>query len=321
MRLKAVVLGCVSLFLLGTASLAQDYPSRPVRFITNTAAGGTLDTLARTIADQLSQQTGQQFYVENKTGAGGNLAAAELARSAPDGYTIGMATIATHGVNPTLFAKMPYDAVKDFTPISLAAVVPNILVVTPSIPAKNIPELVAYLRANPGKAFGSPGVGTGIHMAGELFKMAAGVDIVHLPYRGTALSLPDILSGRLELMFANPPDVVNLIREGKLRAVGVSSKQRDPNLPDIPTIAEQGYPDFEVITWFGIAGPAGIPKPVVERLNKEIATALAKPNVVQNLTKLGMNLVTNKPEEFADYIQAEIKRWEKVVKASGVKIN
>lgn len=321
MRLKAVVFAFVSLLVVGTAALAQDYPTRPVRFITNTAPGGTLDILVRTIADQLSQQTGQQFYVDNKTGAGGNIAVAELARSPADGYTIGMATIATHGVNPTLFAKLPYDAVKDFTPISLAAVVPNILVVTPSLPAKNIPELVGYLRANPGKAFGSPGIGTGIHMAGELFKIAAGVDIVHLPYRGTALSLPDILSGRLELMFANPPDVVNLIREGKLRALGVSTKQRDPNFPEIPTIAEQGYPDFEVLTWFGVTGPAGLPKPVVERLNKEIGTALAKPNAVERLQKLGMNVVSSKPQEFADYIQAEIKRWEPIVKASGVRID
>jgi tripartite-type tricarboxylate transporter receptor subunit TctC len=321
MRLKAVVFAFVSLLVVGTAALAQDYPTRPVRFITNTAPGGTLDILVRTIADQLSQQTGQQFYVDNKTGAGGNIAVAELARSPADGYTIGMATIATHGVNPTLFAKLPYDAVKDFTPISLAAVVPNILVVTPSLPAKNIPELVSYLRANPGKAFGSPGLGTGIHMAGELFKIAAGVDIVHLPYRGTALSLPDILSGRLELMFANPPDVVNLIREDKLRAVGISTKQRDPNFPEIPTIAEQGYPDFEVLTWFGVTGPAGLPNPVVERLNKEIGTALAKPNVVEHLQKLGMNVVSSRPQEFADYIQAEIKRWEPIVKASGVRIN
>lgn len=320
MSLKRVVPALISFAVAATAATlapAQDYPTRSVRFITNTAAGGTLDVLARTLADQLSQQTGQQFYVENKTGAGGTLAVSELARSAPDGYTIGMATIATHGINPTLIPKLPYDPIKDFTPIALLADLNNVLVVAPSVPAKTLREFVAYLRANPGKTFGSPGTGTGIHMAGELLKSAAKLDIAHLPYRGTAASMPDILSGRLEFMFANPPDVINLVREGKLRAIAVAAKERDPKFPDVPTFVEQGFPDIVVRTWFGVAGPANLPPAIRDRLSAEIGTALRNPKVRDKLSELGMNPAPSTPAEFASFIDAEIRRWEPIVKASG----
>ncbi|OGA02935.1 MAG: hypothetical protein A3I00_09180 [Betaproteobacteria bacterium RIFCSPLOWO2_02_FULL_64_12] len=299
------------------------FPSKPIRLITLTSAGGSLDLLARTLAQRLTEQMGQTVVVENRTGAGGNIGADVVAKAAPDGYTIGMCTASTHGINPSLYgAKMPFDALKDFAPITIAAQMSNVLVVNPSLPVKNVAELVAYARANPGKlSFGSAGSGTTQHLSGELFNMVAGVNMIHVPYRGAAAAVPDLVSGRLQLMFISIADGVTHVRAGKLRAIAVTTVKRAGTMPELPTVAEQGYPSFNVSVWFGLVAPANTPPDIVNRYNREIAAALAQPEVKQRLSKLGMDLGTMSPEQFAGFIREEIEKWAKVVKASGARVD
>jgi tripartite-type tricarboxylate transporter receptor subunit TctC len=324
-RLLQIVLAGAAL-LASSATYAQTdkYPSRPVRIITLTAPGGSLDILARSVADSLSKQTGQQFVVENKVGAGGNLGVSELARSAPDGYTIGMITVSTHGINPSLFgSKLPFDALNDFELLAVAAELKNAVVINPNIPAKNVQELVAYARANPGKInFGSAGVGTSQHMAGELFKMLAKIDINHVPYKGAAQAAPDLVSGEIQLMFSSIPDVLGFIRADKLRVIGISTKQRSPVLPEAVPLAEQGFPDFDVKAWFGLAAPKGTPPEIVAYLNKQINEALSKPEVKERLAGIGMDTMQPMTSaQMRDFVRGEIARWSEVVKASGAKAN
>jgi len=299
------------------------FPAKPVRFITLTPAGGALDVLARTLAQRLSEQMGQPFVVENRTGAGGNIGVDAVAKAPPDGYTIGMNTVSTHGINPTLYgAKMPFDALKDTAPISLAAELKNVVVVHPSVPAKNMQELGAHARANPGKlAFGSAGAGTSQHLAGELFSMVAGVKMVHVPYRGAAQAIPDLLSGQIQIMFVSIPDALPHIRSGKLRAIGVTSLERSDALPELAPVAEQGFPGYEVRAWFGVIAPAETPREIVMRYNREIGTALAQPEVRQRLASIGLDPVTLSPDEFTQFIRREIDKWAKVVKQSGAKVD
>src|SRR6185369_11213291 len=230
------------------SALAQNYPLRPVRVITLTAAGGSLDIMARTLAQSLSESMGQQFYVENKVGAGGNLGVSELGRSAPDGYTIGMITVSTHGINPSLYgSKLPFDALNDFEFLAVVAELKNVVVVNPKVPANTMQELVRYAKDNPGKInFGSAGVGTSQHMSGELFKYLAKIDINHVAYKGAAQAAPDLVSGEIQLMFSSIPDMLGFIQSDKLRAIGITSKNRSPVLPDVVPVAEQGFPDFDV---------------------------------------------------------------------------
>ena len=311
--------------LLGPATAQEDkFPSRPVRLITLTTAGGTLDLIARTLSRYLPDHLGQQVYVENKVGAGGNIGADATAKSPPDGYTIGMVTISTHGINPTLYgSKMPFDAVKDFAPITVAATVNNIVVVHPSVPAKNIQELVTYLRANPDKlSFGSAGTGTSQHLAGEMFKSLTGTRMTHVPYKGAAQAIPDLLQGVIQVMFVSAPEVVAHIKSGSLRALAVTSKKRAAAFPDIPSVAEQGYPDFDVVTWFGVVAPAGTPPAIVERYNTAIRAILSKPDVKERLAQVSVETVTDQtPQQFADFIKAEIAKWAPIVKASGAKLD
>lgn len=314
-----------ALCLLAAAPvLAQDsFPSRPIRLITLTSAGGSLDLVARTISRYLPDEFGQQVYVENKVGAGGNIGADATAKAAPDGYTIGMVTISTHGINPTLYgAKMPFDAAKDFAPITLAANINNIVVVHPSVPAKNIQELIAYLKANPGKvSFGSAGTGTSQHLAGEMFKMMTGTQMTHVPYKGASQAIPDLLSGVIQLMFVSAPDVVSHIKSGALRALAVTSKARSPAFPDLPTVAEQGVPDFDVVTWFGVVAPANTPKEIVARYNKAIHKILDMPDVKGKLADVGVEVVTDtSPEQFTAFITHEIAKWKPIVIESGAKL-
>ena len=300
---------------------AERYPTRQVQIITLTTAGGALDVLARFIAQGLQEETGQPFVVVNRTGAGGNIGGAEIARAAPDGYTIGMATVSTHGINPTLYATMPFDPVRDFTAILLAADLNIVVLVNPAVPAVNVRELVAYAKANPGKlSFGSAGVGTALHMTGEMLKRAAGIDMIHVPYQGTSRALPDLISGQIQLTFANPTDTLNLVQNGQLRAIGVAAKAREATLPEVATLAEQGYPDVVASTWFGVAGPAGLPRPIVDKLNAEIRKTLSKPVAKERLAGLGMNLLLSSPEEFAAFIKSEIERWRPIVQASKAKV-
>jgi tripartite-type tricarboxylate transporter receptor subunit TctC len=321
-RIFAAVALCVFSVI---PALAQGdvFPSRPIRLVTLTSAGGSLDLVARTISRYLPDEFGQQVYVENKVGAGGNIGADAVAKAAPDGYTIGMVTISTHGINPTLYgSKMPFDAVKDFAPITQAANINNVVVLHPSIPAKNIQELIAYLKANPDKvSFGSAGTGTSQHLAGEMFKMMSGTKMIHVPYKGAAQAIPDLLSGVIQLMFVSAPDVVSHIRSGALRALAVTSKDRAPAFPDLPTVAEQGLKDFDVVTWFGVVAPAGTPPAIVDRYNAAIHKILSMPDVRGKLADVGVDTVTNtSPAQFAGFIKSEIAKWQVIVTQSGAKL-
>ena len=316
LRLIAVVSPLLAII---QAAPAADYPTRPVRVITLTAPGGSLDILARTVAQGLSEATGQQFYVENKVGAGGNIGVAELARSAPDGYTIGMITVSTHGINPSLHgSKLPYNALNDFELLAVAAELKNAVVVNPKLPVKSITDLVQYAKANPGKiSFGSAGVGTSQHMAGELFKLLAKVDMNHVPYKGAAQAAPDLVAGEIQLMFSSIPDVLGFIQSDKLRAIAISTKTRSPVLPNVVPVAEQGFPNFDVKAWFGLAAPKGTPPEIVAFLNKQINAVLAKPEIQEKLAKIGMDTMTPMTsEQMNNFVRREIEQWSEVVKAA-----
>jgi len=327
--LSSIRRALASVMILSAASgaaLAQsataNFPNKPIRLITLTTAGGSLDILARMIADDIGRQWGQQVIVENRVGAGGNIGAEATARSAPDGYTIGMVTVSTHGVNPALYGeRMRFDPVKDFAPIILAAELKNVVVVHPSVPAKTVPELVAYARANPDKvSFGSAGTGTTQHLSGEMVKMMTGVKMQHVPYRGAAAAVPDLLSGQLQLMFVSIPDVIAHIQAGTLRPIGITSKERSKSLPDVVPMAEQGWPDFDVRGWFGVVAPSGTPKDIVDRYNATIKAMLARPDTLQRLSNIGLDPLSSTPDEFAAFIRAEVAKWAPVVKASGAKV-
>lgn len=317
MKLIAV-LAC-ALALAGPAA-AQPYPQKGVRFIAPFAAGGALDTLTRTIAQRLQDDWGQPVLVENRTGAGGNIGADLVAKAPPDGYTLVMGTIATHAINVSLYEKMPYDAVKDFAPVTIAASINNSVTVHPSVPARNVQELIAHAKANPGKlTFGSAGSGTSQHLAGELFKTMAGVDMVHVPYKGGALVMTDLLGGQISLTFGDIPTALPHIRSGKLRSIGVTAARRSPQLPDVPTVAEQGLAGFDVAAWFGVFTTGGTPRPVVDQLNASIVRVLKLPEVREKLVGVGMEPITNTPDEFAAFVRSEIAKWAPIVKASGAK--
>ena len=305
------------------AQVPADFPNRTLKLITLTTAGGTLDILARMIADDISRQWGQPMMVENRVGAGGNIGAEATARSAPDGYTIGMVTVSSHGINPTLYGEqMRYDAVKDFAPIILAAETKNVIVVNPSLPVKNVPELIAYAKANPDKiSFGSAGTGTTQHLSGELVKMITGVKMQHVPYRGAAAAVPDLLSGQTQLMFVTIPDVIGQIQAGSLRPIGITSRERSRALPDVVPMAEQGWPDFDVRGWFGVVAPAGTPKAIVDKYNATIKAMLARDDTKARLLNMGLDSLSSTPEEFGAFIKSEVAKWAPVVKASGARVD
>jgi tripartite-type tricarboxylate transporter receptor subunit TctC len=323
--MRRIILGIATLASIVLAAapsaLAQGYPTRPVRVITLTAAGGSLDIIARTLAQSLTETMGQQFYVENKLGAGGNIGVAELGRSAPDGYTIGMITVSTHGINPSLYgSKLPFDALNDFEILAIAAELKNVVVINPKVPATNMQELVAYAKANPGKInFGSAGVGTSQHMAGELLKHRAKIDINHIAYKGAAQAAPDLVSGEIQMMISSIPDMLGSIQAGRLRAIGISTKNRSPVLPDAVPVAEQGFPDFDVKTWFGLAAPKGTPPEIVASLNRQINAALAKPDVKDRLGKMGLDTAEPlSPAQSRDFVKREIDQWATVIKAANI---
>ena len=298
------------------------YPSKPVRLVVPFPAGGTTDILARAAAQKLSEAWGQQVIVDNRPGAAGNIGSELVAKSAPDGYTLLMGTVGTHAINSSLYAKMPYDHVKDFAPVILVAGVPNVLVVTPDLPVKTVAELIAYGKANPGKLnFASSGSGTSIHLSGELFKVLTGVQMTHVPYKGSAPALTDLMGGHVQLMFDNLPSSLALIKGGKLRAIAVTSLNRAPALPDVPTVAESGVPGFEASSWFGILAPAGTPHDVVTKINGDVTKWLASPEAKEKLLAQGANAAGGTPEDFAKHIQAETAKWARVVKESGAKVD
>jgi tripartite-type tricarboxylate transporter receptor subunit TctC len=312
----------VALAALASLAWAQSYPTKPIRLVVPFPAGGTTDILARAAAQKLTEAWGQTVIVDNRPGAGGNIGSELVAKSAPDGYTLEMGTVGTHAINASLYAKMPYDHVKDFVPVILVAGVPNVLVVHPSVPVHSVAELIAYAKANPGKLnFASSGSGTSIHLSGELFKVMAGVQMTHVPYKGSAPAVQDLLGGQVQLMFDNLPSSLPHIKAGKLRALAVTSATRASALPDVPTVAEAGLPGFEASSWFGVLAPAGTPPAIVAKLNAEIAKWLATPEAKEKLSAQGANIAGGTPEDFAKHIAGETTKWARVVKESGAKVD
>ena len=304
-------------FSLGTPAAAQGYPNKPVRLVVTFPSGGAPDILARLFSEKA--QLGQPVVVDNKPGAGGNIGADFVAKSAGDGYTLVLGTVGTHSINGSLYEKMPYDMVKNFSPVSLIASAPNLLVVHNDVPVKTVPEFVAYLKANPNKlSFGSPGIGTSVHVSGELFKSMTGTKMTHVPYKGRQYAIPDLVGGSIQLMFDNMPSALPMAREGKIRAIAVTTAKRSSAAPDIPTVAES-IPGFEATTWFALFAPAGTPKPIVDRLNAEVLRVFRLPEVAERLKTLGLEAVLSSPEELAAYQASEIVKWTKVVRESGAK--
>jgi len=303
------------------------WPSKPVRIVVPFAPGGTTDILARALAPELSQAFGQQFVVDNKPGAGGNVGADQVAKSPADGYTLLMGTVGTHGINQSLYPKMPFDPIKDFAPITLVAGVPNVLVMNPAkaeaIGIKNVADLIKYAKANPGRLnMASSGNGTSIHLSGELFKSMTSTFLVHFPYRGSGPALLDLVGGTMDLMFDNLPSAMPQIKAGKLKALAVTTSQRSAALPDVPTIAEAGpVKGFDASSWFGLLAPAGTPADIVSRIQQESAKALGTPALKERLLAQGAIPSGMPPAEFAAYIAAETKKWAQVVKVSGAKVD
>lgn len=316
-RLLAAAL--VALASVG-AGAQPPWPAKPIRLIVPFPPGGSTDIFARPIAQKLSEALGQQVVVENRGGAGGTIGAEAAAKSAPDGYTLLMGHIGTLAVAPSLYPALPYDPLKSFAPVSMVATLPNVLVVNPSLEAKTVGELIAYAKAHPGKlAYGSGGNGSAAHIAFELFKQQTGTRIVHVPYRGTAPSVTDVIGGQVAMTMTGVPPVLAFIQAGKLRALGVSGRKRAEALPDVPTIDEAGVKDFDATQWYGIVAPAGTPAAIVERLNAEIRRILAMPDMRERLKSLGAEPAPTTPDEFRRYIASEIARWASVVKAAHMK--
>jgi tripartite-type tricarboxylate transporter receptor subunit TctC len=316
---RAVLGWITSLAIAGSAWGQSAYPTKPVRMISPFPPGAVVDTLCRTLAVPLGELLGQPVIVENRTGAGGNIGMAVVAKAPADGYTIGMGGIGPNAINPSINAAMPYDTVRDFIPITFVASNVNVLVVNPSVPAQNVRELVAYAKANPGKlSFGSAGTGTSQHMAGELFKLATGVEMTHVPYKGAGPAVADLIAGQIPLMFADISAALGHLRAGKLRALGVTTRERTPLL-DVPTLIEQGVPDFDVNAWFGLMAPAGTPREIVVRLNADSVSALRRPAIRERLESVGLKPAPNTPEEFERFIQGELDRWAKVAKAANIR--
>jgi len=320
--ITALPLAAVAAAVPWRARAQAGWPSKPVRIVVPFAAAGTTDILARALAPELQRVFGQAFIVENKPGAGGNLGAADVAKAAPDGYSLLMGTVGTHAINVSLYPKLPFDPVKDFAPVTLLALVPNVVVVHPSVKASTLRELIALLKANPGRLnYASSGNGTSIHLSAELFKSMTGTFMTHIPYRGSAPAIADLLAGQTQVMFDNLPSAMPQIKAGKLRALAVTSSRRAAALPDVPTVAEAGVPGYEASSWFGLVAPAGTPKEIVEKTQQVIAAAWSRPDVRDKLLGQGAEPVANAPAEFAKYIDAEMAKWAKVVKASGAKID
>jgi tripartite-type tricarboxylate transporter receptor subunit TctC len=314
-------LAAVILALAAQAALAQPWPAKPIRLVVPFAPGGSSEIIARSLAAQLSTSLGQQVYVDNKPGGAGNVAMEEVKRAPADGYTMILGHVGVLAVNPALFGKtLPYDPVKDFIPVSLVATVPNVIAVNPDLPVTTLADLVRKAKAEPGKLnYGSAGNGSAGHLAMEYFKAQAKVDIVHVPYKGTGPMLADLMGGQTQMTFNGVPPIIGQIKGGKLRPIAVGSAKRVPSMPDVPTIAESGYPGFETSQWYGILLPAGTPAPIVERLHREIVAALAKPDTTKRIVEDGGVAVGNSPAEFAALIAREEKRWGEVVRNAGVK--
>ena len=306
-----------------TATLAQQYPARPIRVLIPFTAGSAADIIARAMEPQMRERLGQSLVIDNRGGAGGNIAADITAKSVPDGHTIMMGTIGTHAIYYSLYSKLPYHPLRDFTPIALVGESPNALIINPRVPANSIKELIALAKAKPGLLnYGSSGAGTTVHLSAELFSVMTGIKLVHVPFKGAAEALTALLGGQTDLMFASLSSSIPLIKAGRLKAFAVTGAQRSPSIPELPTVAEAAaLPGYEASAWFGIVGPAGVPKPAVATLNRVALAALGTQEVKDRLFASGVEVRTSTPEEFTRLIESEIKKWADIVKASGARVD
>lgn len=322
--LATASLALAATLALGAASPAwsQAYPAKPIRLVCPFPPAGAVDIASRAIANELSKTIGQTVTVENKPGAGGNLGGVDVAKSAPDGYSLFMTTSGIQAINPALYAKMPFDPNKDLIPVAPLVSLNNVLVLHPSVKAGSVKEVIAMAKASPGKiTYASSGNGTSIHMSGEMFKHLAGVDMLHIPYKGSAPAVTDLIAGQVNLMFDNIPSALPHIKGGKLRALATTGARRDPSLPDLPTIAEAGVAGYESGVWFGLAAPAGTPREIVAKINAEAVKGAKSPEFTKRMTDLGYNIIPGTPEQMAEMIKAELARWTPIVKASGAKVD
>ena len=314
-RLMAAAMACAAI-----GGWAQPYPAKPIRIIVPFPAGGTADIMARVVGQKMTETWGQQVLIDNRSGAGGNIAADLAAKSAPDGYTLFLCTVGTHAVHQTLYEKLPFDPIKDFSAVAYIAGVPNVVVVHPSIPVKSVKELIGFIKARPGRInFGSSGTGSSVHMSGEMLKVMAGLDMTHIPYKGNPQAVTDLMAGQIELMITNMPSVIPYIQSGRLRALAVTTKARSPALPDLPTMEEAGLPGYESSAWFGLVSPAAVPRDIVSKLNAEVMRIVGLEDVKRNLASQGAYPLAMTPDEFGAFMKAETAKWAKIVKASGAR--
>ena len=321
-RIAAVVMGLVSI-ACSTLAVAQSssYPDKPIRIVVAYTPAGATDILARTVGQKMTEAWGQSVIIDNRPGANGNIGSEYAAKATADGYTLLMVTAGTHGINPSLYRKLGFDAVKDFVPVSLVAMVPNIFVVNNAVPAKDLKEFIAYVKANPGKFnYGSPGNGSTAHLSMELFKTMTGTNMLHIPYKGSAGVLADLIGGQIVATMDNMPPYVPQVKAGKIRALAVSTTHRSPAVPDVPTVAEAGVPGYDSGAWFGLVAPAHTPKDIVNKLSRETARILKLPDVSARLADLGAEPVGGTPEQFSAHIKSEIAKWAKVIKDANVEL-
>ena len=318
MKLARLILSAA--IVLGTCAIAQDYPNKPIKIIVPYPAGQASDTISRIVGERLSKSLGQPVLVDNRPGAGGNIGTDVGAKSPPDGYTLTVATAALP-ISKHVYRKLPFDPEKDFAPITLMTVTPLVLVTRADLPVKDVASLVDYAKKNPGKlTFASSGTGTSHQLSGELFKTLAGIDLLHVPYKGSPPAHIDLMGGSVDIMFDNIVPVSPHVKSGKLKALAVTTKTRASSLPDVPTMAEAGFPNFEAVAWFGILVPAGTPQPIIDRLNKEIVAILNTPDIKERLAALGATVVADTPAEYARFMSAEINKWAPIVKRAQISI-
>ena len=312
----------IAIAAVATGALGQPYPSKPVKLVAPSTPGDAPDVIARLVADKLSIALGQQVVVENRPGAGGVVGSDYVAKAAPDGYTLIMGNAGSHGINAAVYSKLPYDIQRDFAPVSQVAVAPNVIVINPSLPASTVAEFIAYAKANPGKlSYASGGNGSSAHMSMELFKSMSGIDIQHVPYKGSSPALTDVVSGQVVAFIGNMPPTVPLIKAGKLRALAVTTTSRSALMPELPTIAEAGLPGFETVAWFGVLAPAGTPPDVVNKLSAEIARIAKSPEIRDKLVAMGAEPVGSTPEEFRAVIDRDIAKWKPLAQKVNIKID
>ncbi len=316
------IVAVTAMFTVAAPALAGDFPSGPIKIIVPVPAGGSSDLFARIVADKMQKTFNVPVVVENRAGAGGTIGSSVVARADPDGYTLLLASGGTHSINPAVYRNLPYDALKDFDPVIRLAVVPNVLVVPKNLPVKSVKELETYIKQHPNdSSFGSSGLGTSIQLTAEMFKQAADLSMVHVPYKGSSPAIADLIGGRLTLMFDNMPSAISQINGGKLKALAITSRQRNAAAPTIPTMEEEGYDGFDVTTWFGLLAPAGTPKEITEKLNQKISLILKEPDIKERFNSVGAETAGNSIPDFSSYMKKQLELWSLVASKANVQIN